>query len=167
LLCRKNLLLAVLIGSAFLTSSTAVPQTSKKTPQQQGEAGLLLLHREERRAHFEHDVNFLLAHVAPHLLDVRDGQVNRMSREDVRAKFVEYFQSAQFTAWDDAEPPIVRVSADGNMGWMIVRVRIAYTETDASGKKTQREYRRSMDISLRKTKRHMDMTAVTSSFGQN
>ena|ERR1700751_2496960 len=77
------------------------------TAQQQGEIELLSLHKEERRAHFEHDVNFLVAHVAPQLLDVRDGQVNRMSREDVRAEFVEYFKSAQFLAWDDVESPIV------------------------------------------------------------
>jgi len=43
------------------------------TAQQQGEIELLSLHKEERRAHFEHDVNFLVAHVAPQLLDVRDG----------------------------------------------------------------------------------------------
>ena len=128
---------------------------------------MLLLHREERRAHFEHDVNFLLAHVAPHLLDVRDGQVNRMSREDVRAKFVEYFQSAQFTAWDDAEPPIVRVSADGNMGWMIVRVRIAYSKTDASGKKTNENTVGAWMSAYEKQNGTWMMTAVTSTFGQN
>jgi hypothetical protein len=123
-----------LIGSVFMISWKAVPQPSKKTAQQQGEIELLSLHKEERRAHFEHDMNFLLAHIAPQLLDVRDGQVNRMSREDVRAKFVEYFKSTQFLAWDDVESPIVRVSEGGNMGWMIVRVRIACTETDTSGK---------------------------------
>jgi hypothetical protein len=34
------------------------------------------------------------------------------------------------------EPPVVHASADGTMGWMIARVRIGYTETDASGKTT-------------------------------
>ena len=89
-----------------------------------------------------------------------------MSREDVRAKFVEYFQSAQFTAWDDAEPPIVRVSADGNMGWMIVRVRIAYTETDASGKKNENTVGAWMSA-YEKQDGTWIMTAVTSTFGQN
>ena len=164
---RKNVLLTVLIGSAFLTSSTAVPQTSKITPQQQGEAELLSLHKDERRAHFEHDVNFLLAHVAPQLLDVRDGRVNRMSRGDVRDKFVEYFKSAQFSAWDDVEPPIVRVSADGNMGWMIIRVQIAYTETDASGKKTNENTVGAWMSAYEKQNGTWIMTAVTSTFGQN
>jgi hypothetical protein len=112
------------------------PETLENRVQKQGEAELLALHREERRAHFEHDVKFLLAHVAPHLLDVRDGRVNRMSRDDVQDKFVEYFKTAQFSAWDDVEPPVVHASADGTMGWMIARVRIGYTKTDASGKTT-------------------------------
>ncbi|MGA7918712.1 MAG: hypothetical protein WCA38_03500 [Candidatus Acidiferrales bacterium] len=43
---------------------------------------------------------------------------------------------AEFTAWDDLEPPIVHVSPDGQMGWMIVRMKIAVNRADASGKKT-------------------------------
>ena len=167
MLRRRNVLLAVLIGSALLTSWRAVPQTSKKTAQQQGEAELLSLHKEERRAHFEHDVNFLLAHVAPQLLDVREGQVNRMSREDVRAKFVEYFKTAHFSAWDDVEPPIVRVSSDGNMAWMIVRVRIAYTETDTSGKTIHQNTVGAWMSSYEKQNGEWIMTAVTSTFEAN
>jgi len=110
--------------------------------------------------HFEHDVNFLLAHVAPQLLDVRDGQVKRMS--DVRAKFVEYFKSAQFLVWDDVESPIVRVSEDGNMGWMIVRVRIAYTETDTSGKTIHQNTVGAWMSSYEKQNTAWIMTAVTS-----
>ena len=45
-----------------------------------------------------------------------------ISREDVRKQFTEYFRGASFSAWDDLEPPVIRVSPDGNMGWMIVRV---------------------------------------------
>jgi hypothetical protein len=167
LLRRRNVFLAVLIGSVFLSSWQAVPQTSKKTAKQQGETELLSLHKEERRAHFEHDVNFLLAHVAPQLLDVRDGQINRMSREDVRTKFVEYFKTAQFLAWDDVESPIVRVSEDGNIGWMIVRVRIAYTETDGSGKTTKENTVAAWMSSYEKQKGTWIMTAVTSTFAQN
>jgi hypothetical protein len=159
--------LAVLISSAFLTSWKAVPETSKKTAQQQGEIELLSLHKEERRAHFDHNVKFLLAHVALQLVDVRDGGVNRMSRDAVRDKFAEYFKNAQFLAWDDVESPIVRVSEDGNMGWMIVRVRIAYTETDTSGKTTNENTVGAWMSSYEKQNGTWIMTAVTSTFTQN
>ena len=68
-------------------------------------------------------------------MDVRDGRVSRMSRDDVRNRFLEYFKQSQFSAWDDIDPPIVHASPDGQTGWMIVRVRIAYAETDAAGKR--------------------------------
>lgn len=131
-----NTFLAVLLGAALLCLPAAVkPPSSDSSIQKQAETELLSLHKDERRAHFDHDVKFLLVHVAPQLLDVRDGKVNRMSRDDVRDKFEKYFKQSQFSAWDDVEPPIVRASSDGKIGWMIVPVRIAYNETDASGRK--------------------------------
>lgn len=54
----------------------------------------------------------------------------------MRQRFTQYFQGAEFTAWDDLEPPIVHVSPDGQMGWMIVRMKIAMNRADASGRKT-------------------------------
>jgi hypothetical protein len=135
--------------------------------QKQGEAELLALHKQERRAHFEHDVNFFLAHLGLQLLDVRDGQINHISREQARAKFVEYFRNAEFSAWDDVEPPIVRVSRDGNMGWMIVRVRIAYTETGGSGKASEQKTVGAWMSTYERQNGTWIMTAVTSTFTQN
>ena len=130
--------------------------------QKKAEGELLALHQADRRAHFDHDIDGLLRHLGGELLDVRDGKINHLSREDVRKKFVEYFQSAQFTAWDDIEPPIVRVSDDGSMGWMIVRVRITYTEKDSSGKKAVHDDTMAWMSVYEKREGHWTMTAVTS-----
>jgi hypothetical protein len=70
---------------------------------------------------------------------VRDGKVQVKSRDDVRKQFTDYFRGTEFSAWDDLEPPIIHISPDGQMGWMIVRVRIAYTKTDASGAKSKED----------------------------
>ena len=94
------------------------------------ESELLALHAADRRAHFAHDVDGLLAHVAEEIVDVRDGNVRRVTREQLRARFQQYFSTAEFTAWDDVAPPIVQVSPDGRMAWMIVKVRIAYSARD-------------------------------------
>jgi hypothetical protein len=53
------------------------------------------------------------------------------------------------------------------MGWMIVRVRIAYTETDASGKKTNENTVGAWMSAYEKQNGTWIMTAVTSTFGQN
>ena len=155
----------LLLGMALLTSLNIAAQQSQT--QREAETEFLSLHKEERRAHFDHDVQALLAHVAPELLNVRAGRVNRMSREDVRARFLEYFKRAQFSAWDDIDSPIVRVSSDGKMGWIIVRVRIAYTETDTSGKKTRQDSVGAWMSPYEKLDGNWMMTAVTSTFEGN
>ncbi len=155
----------MLLGVALLTSLNIAAQQSQT--QKQGVAELLSLHKEERQAHFDHDVQALLAHVAPEVVDVRDGRVSHMSREDVRARFLAYFKRAQFSAWDDIDPPIVHVSSDAKMGWMIVHVRIAYTETDASGRKTKQDSVGAWMSAYERQDGKWIMTAVTSTFGGN
>ena len=163
-----NIFLAVLLCAALLCLPAAVkPASSDNSVQKEAETELLSLHKDERRAHFDHNVNFLLAHVAPQLLDVRDGKVNRMSRDDVREKFEGYFKQSQFSAWDDVEPPIVHASSDGKMGWMIVRVRIAYNETDVSGKRTTQNTVGAWMSAYEKQNGTWLLTAVTSTFADN
>jgi ketosteroid isomerase-like protein len=124
------LLAGIIFAGAFCLSSAAGPQGPDAA-----KAELLALHRADRRAHFQHDVDALLATVPPEFIFVRDGKVQPQSREDLRARFTHYFQGTEFTTWDDLEPPIVHVSPDGQMGWMVVRVKIALDQTDASGKR--------------------------------
>jgi hypothetical protein len=130
--------------------------------QKNGVRELLALHQADRRAHLDHDIQHLLAGVGGELLDVRDGGINHLSRDAVRKQFAEYFQTAQFTAWNDVEPPIVRVSGDGSMGWMIVRVRITYTEKDRSGKSVLQDAVMAWMSVYEKHNGKWTMTAVTS-----
>ena len=104
-------------------------------------AELLAIHQADRRAHFHRDVDALVATLPPdfRFISVRDGKIQTQSPDDLRKRFTQYFQGAEFSAWDDLEPPIIHVSPDGQMGWMIVRVKIAYSKTDSAGKKTQEE----------------------------
>jgi hypothetical protein len=107
-----------------------------RTDADMAKAELLALHQADRRAHFHHDVNALLATVPADFIYVRDGRVQAQTKEDLRKRFTGYFQGAEFTAWDDLEPPIIHASPDGQMGWMVVRVKIAYSKAGAAGNKT-------------------------------
>jgi hypothetical protein len=104
-----------------------------------GKAELLAIHQAARRAHFNRDVDFIVEGMASEFTTVHEGNIRVMSREDVRKRFTEYFCGAEFSAWDDLEPPVIRISPDGKMGWMIVRVRIAYTKADAGGKRSKED----------------------------
>jgi hypothetical protein len=154
---RPGLLLPILLLIPCMEMSFG-----QSAAQKNGAGELLALHQADRRAHFDHDIEHLLAGVGDELLDVRNGKINHLRREDMRKQFAEYFQKAQFTAWNDLEPPTVRVSDDGNMGWMIVRVRITYTEKDKSGKSVVQDAVMAWMSTYEKHNGKWTMTAVTS-----
>jgi hypothetical protein len=161
-LALSILLLMPFVAYGQSSAGSVVSNSGTSIVQRNGERELLALHRSDRRAHFDHDIPTLLAGVGTELLDVRDGKVNRMSREDIRRQFAHYFQHAQFISWDDLEPPIVRVSRDGNMAWMIVRVKIRYTEKDAVGKSTTQGSNAAWMSAYEKRDGKWIMVAVTS-----
>jgi ketosteroid isomerase-like protein len=138
----KAMSLAATMVVALFCFAPGHPALPLETSTQAGaestaKAELLALHQSDRRAHFNRDVEAILAAIGPDFTYVRNGKIKAMSRDDVRKQFTEYFHGAEFSAWDDLEPPIVRASPDGQMGWMIARVRVAYTKTGADGKKSR------------------------------
>ena len=157
------LLLRNAVFAGLLLASMAVSAADHTTAaQRQAEAELLAVHQQDRRAHLERNVDLLLEHAGPQVLDVRDGKVKLLNRDDVRARFRGYFSRAEFSAWDDVEPPVVHVSADGRTGWMVVRVRIAYSERDSAGHKTQHDATMAWMSAYEKREGRWVMTAVTS-----
>ncbi len=134
-----SLAAAALAGLFCLAPARPPASLSPLDTESKAKAELLALHQAARRAHFNRDVDAILANMGPEFTFVREGKIRAMSRDDVRKQFTEYFQGAEFSAWDDVDPPIIHVSPDGQMGWMVVRVRVAYTKSDSSGEKLQDE----------------------------
>jgi hypothetical protein len=128
-----------LAGLCCFSNALAPARSMTLDTQATAKAELLALHQAARRAHLNRDVDFIVAGMGTEFITVHEGRVKVMSRDDVRKQFTEYFRGAEFSAWDDLEPPIIQVSPDGEMGWMIVRVRIAYTKTDAGGAKSKED----------------------------
>lgn len=132
---RVGLIVGVFAGVLCVAPARPLIHADAET----AKAELLALHQADRRAHFHHDVDALVGSLPPEFIYVRDGKIQRQTKADLRKRFTEYFQGAEFSAWDDLEPPIIHASPDGQMGWMIVRVRIAYSKTDAAGTRTQEQ----------------------------
>ena len=89
---------------------------------------LLEVHRAGIRNHIELNANGLAEGVADQMISASAGKINRSSREDVRKMFTEYFNCATYHEYVDLEPPIVRVSDDGSMAWVLTRVRARRTQ---------------------------------------
>ena len=107
---------------------------------EQAKQELLAIHAHDRKAHFATDATALATHQADSFIHVGNGAVQHISREAMRHDFERYFKNATYYAWDDLEPPIVQVSQDASLGWMITRTRVRRTQLDETGALQEREF---------------------------
>ncbi len=101
---------------------------------------LLEIHKSDRRAHFETSAKRIMEHGTDELISVSNGKIQRTTHAENLKFFEEYFKGAKYYEWDDLEPPIVRVSDDASMAWMIVRTRVRRAQTQSDGKETERKF---------------------------
>ena len=132
---RKSL---VILAVLTLYPKTILAQLKINPAKERDE--LLKVHQADREAHFQTDVNLLLRHSAGEFISVSNGKVSKSTREDVKQFFEGYFKNAKYYEWDDLEPPIIRVSNDASLAWMIVRVKVRRTQRDATGSETERSF---------------------------
>lgn len=92
---------------------------------------LLALHRKGIRAHVERNVEALVENHGDDFVSASRGKLSRSNREQTRAFFTRYFDGAAYPQYEDIEPPIVRVSDDASMAWVLSRTRVK--RRDATG----------------------------------
>ena len=97
-------------------------------------AQLLRLHDVARTAHLEKRADLMVASFDDSLRSVARGVVTIASPEENRTRMQAYFDRSTFQAWDDLEPPYLRISPDGRMAWKIVRKRVRLTAPDSTGR---------------------------------
>src|SRR5438045_7942898 len=103
-------------------------------------AELLRLHKSDREAHFKTDVDALLANSPEEFISVGRGKINRSSKDDARKMFTGYFRDAKYYEWDDVEEPIIRISNDASMAWMITRTRVRRVQKKAVGAEREEKF---------------------------
>ena len=126
----KHVLVAILLlgGSVGFWS-----QKSTQVDTEKEKAELLKLHQTDRQAHFKTDPDLLLSNHPDEFISVSQGMISRRKKADTRKTFETYFKNATYHEWDDLEPPIIRVSSDGSIGWIITRLKVRRTQKDANG----------------------------------
>src|SRR5438045_7476044 len=103
-------------------------------------AELLRIHKSDREAHFKTDVDALLANSPEEFISVGRGKINRSSKDDARKMFTGYFRDAKYYEWDDVEEPIVRISNDASMAWMITRTRVRRVQKKPDGAEQEEKF---------------------------
>jgi len=85
------------------------------------------------RAHRESNADLLLLSEAPDFISANRGQITQPTLDARRARFQQYLGTTRFAEYIDLVPPVVRVSDDGSLGWVIVQVRAAGVQTTQDG----------------------------------
>lgn len=101
---------------------------------------LRALHEKTMRAHKESDAAMLVADQAADMIIVNRGALTRPSLEERRASFGSYLDRTVFSEYRDLVEPIVKVSNDGSLGWVIVQVGARGVQTAEDGTKKPMEF---------------------------
>lgn len=118
--------LVPVLGTSVLLASCG---STNIASQPEARAKLLALHEEVMRAHRESNADLLLRSDAADFISANRGQVTQPTLDERRAGLGQYLGTTRFAEYIDVVPPVVRVSKDGTLGWVIVQVRAAGVQT--------------------------------------
>jgi hypothetical protein len=119
-----SLLLALLFASCTSEVPTSPPSDEQR---------LLDLHQASLSAHLNGDVDALLAGQADDFVLVNWGDISSPTKEQRKAFLGPYLADTKFDFYRDTVPPIVKVSRDGSLGWVIARVEARGTTPTPEG----------------------------------
>jgi hypothetical protein len=97
-------------------------------------AELLSMHAQILESHRTDDLDAWLALEADTMVVGSKGEVLRAAKAESAERRGRYLKSTEFSVYRDIQPPIVEISDDGTLGWVIAQVEIVgiYTEPDTA-----------------------------------
>lgn len=97
-------------------------------------AELQNIHIRDRQAHFDTNVREAISFFDDSYVYVRDGTISHLPVAELEPIYADYFQGAVFHEWDDLEPPIIHISGDGKMAWVVETFRIRMSRSEGEQK---------------------------------
>jgi hypothetical protein len=89
--------------------------------------------QQERKAHFDRNVELFISEFADSMISVNKGEVTVASPEENKKRIGSYFGSVTFIKWDDVVEPIIRFSDDGSLAYTIVQKLVILSYPDSRG----------------------------------
>ena len=99
------------------------------------EEELVRIHRAIIEAHKAGDVEAWISHEPEELIMVRRGEVSYRKKSSRAKNIADYLGRSEFYEYRDLIDPVVSVSDDGTMGWLIAQVNIVGTLTNDDGER--------------------------------
>jgi hypothetical protein len=118
--------------------------------------------RQQRAAHFNRDAKIIFAEFADEYVSVGGGKVRKPALDEGLKRLQNYFDNSTFIEWDDITPPIIRVSDDATLGYVIVHKKVRLLAKDANGKEEEETEIFAWIATYRKIKGEWKLTAVAS-----
>ena len=122
---RPLLVLALLLGGASCASRSGSSDADVQE--------LLGLHAAVIRAHLESDVALFPEQDGGSFVMANRGEITHPDPQEMREGMADYLGRTRFSVYRDQVPPIVRVSQDGTLGWVIVQVEAEGEQTSPEG----------------------------------
>lgn len=91
------------------------------------------LHEVVLAAHRSGNVGSWMAVEADTVVSANRGEITFPQADDRRTMRELYLGSTSFTVYEDLRPPVVRVSDDGTLGWLIAEVETRGTQMSGDG----------------------------------
>lgn len=101
---------------------------------------LRALHEKVMRAHRTSDIELLLEDEAADYVVANRGEISRPTIQQRRERLGGYLKSSSFLEYKDLVEPVVSVSADSTLGWVVVQVGAKGTQLDGKGKRVPVEF---------------------------
>jgi len=146
-----------LFGLIIIISSCSLKPDLEREKQK-----LLVLHDQQRTAHFDKNVRNLMAEQSDDFLQIQNGDISRPSLAERTRRMQAYFDRITFDSWDDTEPPIIEISDDATMANTFVKKLVVTKLKNGSGKTTLDTTRFAWTTTYKKIDGQWRMTAITS-----
>ena len=120
--------IALLMLLTVMISCNSKPDLTKEEKQ------IRDLLKQERKAHFDRNVQLFMSEFADSMISVNRGKVTVATPEENKERIGKYFGSVQFIKWDDLADPVIRFSDDGTLAYAIIQKEVILTYPDSTGK---------------------------------
>lgn len=94
---------------------------------------LFALHQQVIQAHLDANIEGWLALESDDYTAANRGEISHPAKAERKARREPYLKASTFTVYRDLVEPIVKVSADGTLGWLIAQVEVEGTQKTAQG----------------------------------
>jgi hypothetical protein len=119
--------------SAFLAAGLWLAQLAGAEQAVSDADRLRALHEKVMRAHRESDVEILLEDEAADYVVAGRGEITRPTIEQRRTRLGGYLKSTTFEMYIDLTEPVVELSQDGTLGWVIVQIQARGLQSREAG----------------------------------